>query len=194
MPAIRRSEDMAIPVGGDLGALRSAVLEAHLLDRSTVVPAAIADRLESWCQEILDDVEGAPRGLDLAGVPDIWCDTLSWAGVPLARGGELHWDRDCREDATLERPQLDGGLLRLPPPAVLCDCSGLGIKPVRLWIQHHLGVRLQAAPGLRLYVWPSHGLVISHLDIPVGGFLYGPGVGTRMGLTIEPGSWQMVPW
>ncbi len=182
------------PGTGAEGALRSAVLEARLFGLPAEVPAACADTLVAWCDDLFHDLPGTPRGVDLTGVDAAWRATLSWAGVPFARDGALLWGRDLLCDDTLERPQLDGTTLRLPPRTALSECSALGIKPIRTWIQQRLGVRLQAAAGLRLYVWPAHGLVISHLDVPVGGFLYGPGMGTRMGLTIHPGSWQVVSW
>jgi hypothetical protein len=195
MAVIHRTDAAAPnPESGEMGVLRSAVLEAHLLDRPAEVPAAIADALEAWAAEVLHDVRGAPRGVSLEGIDEGWLSTLSWAGVPFARGGELKWQRDIRVDEQAQSPRIEGDQLVLPSPEHLAECSGLGIKPVRTWIQNRLGVRLQAAPGLRLYVWPSHGMVISHLNLTVGGFLYGPGFGTRMGLTIHPGTWQMVPW
>lgn len=182
------------PGTGAEGALRSAVLEARLFGLPATVPAASADALIAWRDELLHDLPGQPRGVDLATLDEEWRETLSWAGIPLARGGELVWGRDIACDATLDRPQISGERLLLPSHATLAECSSLGIKPMRTWVQQRLGVRLQAAAGLRLYVWPAHGLVISHLDVPVGGFLYGPGMGTRMGLTIHPGSWQVVSW
>lgn len=194
--AMIRRIDVPVPAAesGAMGALRSAVLEAHLLDQPAEIPTGCADAVQAWCEDVLGDVEGEAQGLRTVGVPESWRSTLSWAGVPFAATGALQWGRDLSEDATLEHPCIIGDHLHLPPEEALAECTGLGIKPLRLWVQQRTGVRLQAAPGLRLYVWPSHGLVISHLDIPVGGFLYGPGVGTRMGLTIHPGAWQLVPW
>jgi hypothetical protein len=194
--AVIRRINAAAPAAesAEMGMLRSAMLEAHLLDQAAEVPEELADSLETWVAEVLHDVRGKPRGLSLEGLDEDWRSTLSWAGVPFARDGELQWQRDVRVDDQSLSPRIEGDQLILPLPDRLAECSGLGIKPVRTWIQQRLGVRLQAAPGLRLYVWPSHGMVISHLSLTVGGFLYGPGFGTRMGLTIHPGTWQMVPW
>ncbi len=195
MDCLTYTDDVAPPeASSGFGQLRSAVLEAYLLGGHAAVPRSVGPALAAWCMDLIGDVRGVPRGLELADVPKDWVDTLRWAGVPIVRGGELYWGTDVRIDDKVDRPQLQGPQLVLPTMGALLECSGLGIKPVRSWVHQRLGVRLQAAPGLRLYLWESHGLVISHLDLPVGGFLYGPGVGTRMGLTIEPGSWQVVPW
>ena len=53
---------------------------------------------------------------------------------------------------------------------------------------------LQAAPGLRIYLWADQALVVSRHDQAVGGFFYGPVPGSRTGLAIDPGGWQRVDW
>jgi len=182
------------PGTGAEGALRSAILEAALLDLPASVPTAAAEKLQRWRDDLLAKMAGEPVGVSLDGLDPLWRSTLSWAGVPFARNGTLRWPLDLRCDPHCDRPHIEDGVLIMPNHDALAECSALGIKPVRTWIHRRFGVRLQAAAGLRLYIWPAHALVISHLDIPVAGFLYGPDTGTRMGLTIHPGSCQVVSW
>ncbi len=182
------------PGTGAEGALRSAVLEASLFGLPASIPRAAWDTLQPWRDELLAEMAGEPVGVSLEGLDPQWRSTLSWAGIPFARHGKLRWPVDLRCDPGCDYPHIEAGVLILPDHDALAECSALGIKPVRTWIQRRFGVRLQAAAGLRLYIWPKHAVVISHLDIPVAGFLYGPDTGTRMGLTIHPGTCQVVSW
>jgi len=175
------------------GQLRTRVLDALVLGLPTEVPATLHGELLAWADEQLSGAEGPARGVRLETLPGAWVETLGWSGVPLALGGELTWGVDLLE-AAIERPVEDGPCLRLPPADHLAELSGLAIKPLRHWVGHRLGCRLQAAPGLRLYLWADRALVVSHLDMPVGGFLYGPATGSRASLSLTAGGAQLVTW
>ncbi len=175
------------------GQLRSRVLDALVLGLPTEVPAALHAELQAWAGEQLDGMHGEARGVRFPGVPPAWIETLGWSGVPLALSGELTWGSDLLE-AGVERPTLDGQRLLLPPVDHLAELSGLAMKPLRAWLGLRLGCRLQASPGLRLYLWRDRALLVSHLDMPVGGFLYGPLAGSRASLAIGAGGFQLVTW
>jgi hypothetical protein len=193
--AILIPADIAPPLRASaaFGALRCRVLDALLLGMPAEVPAPLCGELATWAQEQTASAQGPLLGLDPATVPAAWLDVLGWAGVPLARGGALHWHRDLDEGA-VARPEVVDGRLALPPPATLAELSGVGLKPLRAWLGRRLGSRLQAAPGLRTYLWGNQALLVSRHDQPVGGFYYGPVVGNRTGLAIDPGAWQLVTW
>ena len=174
------------------GALRCRVLDALLLDLPAEVPAALVDELSAWATQFTVSAGGL-RGVEVTSVPAVWLDLLGWAGVPLAKGGELRWGRDLEEGA-VERPSVSGDRLLLPPAARLAELSGVGLKPLRVWVAQRLGSRLQAAPGLRMYLWAAQALVVSRHDQPVGGFFFGPVLGSRTGLAIDPGGWQRMDW
>jgi hypothetical protein len=175
------------------GALRCQVLDALVLEVPAQIPAPVCDELIAWAREQMAAADGPLRGLDISTVPAAWLDFIGWAGIPLARPGELHWGRDCAQ-ADVDRPTVVAGRLLVPAPEALSELSGVGLKPVRSWVGERLGSRLQAAPGLRVYVWANQALVVSRHDQPVGGFFFGPAIGNRTGLAIDPGSWQLVTW
>jgi len=175
------------------GALRCQVLDALLLGLPTQIPAQVCDELVAWAREQMATAVGSLHGLDIATVPAWWPAWVGWAGIPLATDGELHWGRDC-DQAEIDRPTLANGRLLLPRPEVLGTLSAVGLKPVRRWVGERLGSRLQAAPGLRVYLWANQALVVSRHEQPVGGFFFGPTTGNRTGLAIDPGSWHMVTW
>jgi len=174
------------------GQLRSRVLDAAMLDRRAEVPAALHAELTAWADEQLAGA-GEPRGVRLDGVPRAWVEVLGWAGVPLAPRGELQWGSDLAPGPG-EQPVSDGERLLLPPAEHLAELSGLAMKPLRAWVGRRLGCRLQASPGLRMYLWSDRALLVSHLDVPVGGFLYGPAAGSRASLAIPAGGAQMISW
>lgn len=174
------------------GALRCRVLDALLLDLPAEVPAGLIDELSAWAAPFAVH-SGGLLGVDVASVPAAWLDLLGWAGVPLAKGGALRWGGDL-DEGMIERPAVSGDRLLLPPPALLAGLSGVGLKPLRAWVGIRLGSRLQAAPGVRLYLWATQALMVSRHDQPVGGFFHGPVSGSRTVLAIEPGGWQRVSW
>ena len=187
--------DVTVPLRdcAAFGAVRCQVLDALLLGVPAEIPAPVCDELTAWAGEQLAGAVGPLRGLDSATVPAAWLDFVGWAGIPLASAGELQWGRDC-EQANVDRPTVVAGRLLLPAAEVLSELSGVGLKPVRTWVGERLGSRLQAAPGLRVYLWANQALVVSRHDQPVGGFFFGPAIGNRTGLAIDPGAWQLVTW
>jgi hypothetical protein len=175
------------------GKLCGQVVEARLLGLPTRVPAAVRDELLEWAEAIIAGAKGAPRGVRLDTVPAAWLDVLRWAGVPLALAGELHWGTDIVVSGDAAPEERDGRLL-LPRPERLAELSSLAIRPLRTFLGRRLACRLQAATGLRLFLWPNQALVVSQVEIPVGGFLFGPPVGHRASLALPPGGAQVVDW
>ena len=182
-----------LPECAGFGQLRSRVLDALVLDLPAEVPGALHAELLAWAGEQLEGVRGLARGVRFAGVPWAWIETLGWSGVPLAAAGDLVWGVDL-DEAEVELPQVKGERLLLPPVNHLAELSGLAMKPLRAWVGQRLACRLQASPGLRLYLWGDRALVVSHLDVPVGGFLYGPAAGTRASLALAAGGFQLITW
>ncbi len=85
-----------------------------------------------------------------------------------------------------------GCLLLLPPPERLAELSGIGLRPLRRFIADRFQVRLQTAPGVRLWLWSDRALLVSLRDDTVGGFLYAPTPDQRNSILLEPGGWQMI--
>lgn len=140
---------------------------------------------------------GALRGLSCADLPVIWRETLGWVGVPLVPGTtdtELRWDRDLISDPTLDVPCERDQRLHLPPPERIAAMSGVELIPIRRFIAARLGVRLQAAPNLRLWLWTTGAVVVSKREESVGGFLYAPTLTQRTSLILPPGGWQAITW
>jgi hypothetical protein len=182
------------PDSAGFGALRVRVLEAWVLGRRAEVPAGALAGLDAWAGGLLADTGGPARGLTAAAVPAPWFDLLSWAGVPMAAAGDLQWGGDLLEDPALAVPEFRGDRLALPPLAVLARLTSLALRPLRLHVARRLGVRLQAATGLHLWLWPRQALLVSQAEVPLGGFLYGPGPGQRHGVAVDPGGFQVMHW
>lgn len=176
------------------GALRARVLDACVLGRRALVPAGALPALDAWAAGVLADAGGPARGLSAGTVPDAWFDLLSWAGVPMAPAGELRWGVDLLEDPALPTPEFRGGSLALPAPAALAQLTSLALRPLRLQVARRLGVRLQAGTGLHLWLWPRQVALVSRAEVPLSGFLYGPGAGQRHGVAVEPGGFQVIHW
>ncbi len=157
------------------------------------MPRAVAGELDVWAAEVLAGAKGASIGLAAAGVPDLWYDLLAWSGVPMSVDGPLHWGVDISEEA-VGMPEFHGTKLVLPPPPVLAQLTSLALKPLRLMVANRLGCRLQAATALHFYLWPNQAVLVSHADVPLGGFLHGPEPGTRHSLAVAPGSAQVIRW
>jgi hypothetical protein len=150
--------------------------------------------LSGWAHNLVAAATGPLRGLDPAGVPPAWQEVLAWAGTPLALSGELQWKRDIDEDASIAAPLERDGRLILPPPQRLAESTGPGLKPLRLFIASRLHLRLQSAPGLRLWLWQDRVLLVSCRDEPVGGFVYAPTLQQRHSVLLESGGWQVIRW
>ncbi len=182
------------PHSTDFGGLRARVLDAYVLGRRALVPADVIAELSTWAEGLLADAGGSARGLSAAEVPDSWFDLLSWAGVPMSPVGELRWGHDLLEDPAAPTPEFRGDRLALPPPQVLAQLTSLALRPLRLHIARRLGVRLQAATGVHLWLWPRQAVLVSRAEVPLGGFLYGPETGQRHGVAINPGGFQVMHW
>jgi len=178
---------------GAYGKLRSQALDAVVLGLASSVPRGVQSDLTAWVKDVIGTAGGGSRGLDYESVPPAWFEVLCWAGVPFARHGELKWGQDLLE-SDVKRPMVLRDALQLPSPDRLMDLSSLGIKPMRLFLSQKLGCRLQSAAGVRLYLWPSQAVVVSQVDIPLGGFIYGPNPGQRFSMALNPGGYQMVTW
>ncbi|HEX3134938.1 MAG TPA: hypothetical protein VHX44_15335 [Planctomycetota bacterium] len=177
----------------DFGTLRARVLDAHLHHRPVLVPRSIAGELDAWAAEIITSAKGPTIGLEAAGVPDIWYDLLAWSGVPMSSEGPLRWGVDIEESAGTV-PEFHGPKLVLPPPTVLAQLTSLALKPMRLLVANRLGCRLQAATGMHLFLWRSQAILVSHAEVPLGGFLHGPEPGMRHSLSVPVGGAQVIRW
>lgn len=175
------------------GQLRARAIDALVLDQPGEVPAGAHAEITAWAAEALAGARGPARGVAIDGLPAAWFAALAWSGTPLARDGALRWGVDVLEGGG-ERPVVDGSRVLLPPCDLLAELSAPAIKPLREWVAQRLHCRLQSAPGVRLWVWENLALCVSCLDVPVGGFLYGPTPGSRASLSLPPGGAQLVPW
>lgn len=176
----------------DFGTLRARVLDAHLHRRTVLVPRTVAEELDAWAAGIVADA-GPTIGLAAASVPELWYDLLAWSGVPMSVDGPLRWDHDIAEGA-VGVPEFRAGRLVLPPPPVLAQLTSLALKPLRLLVAERLGCRLQAATGLHLFLWAKQAVLVSHAEVPLGGFLHGPEPGTRHSVSVPVGGAQVIRW
>jgi hypothetical protein len=177
----------------DFGKLRADVLLAHITDQRVHIPQAAATMLDDWASHIMANAIGPALGLQASTVPAVWSDVLALSGLPLSKNGPLLWGRDIRE-ADVPLPTLHNDCLVLPPPATMAQLTSLALKPLRLLISQRLGIRLQAATSIQLFLWSNQAVVISHGNVPLGGFLHGPQVGMRHSLTLEVGGAQIIQW
>lgn len=173
-----------------IGAWRVRVLDAALLGRAPEPgpPAPLDQELSRWAGEIMAAARGPARGLVDAEVPEDWREALTWAGVPFGAAGDLRWGVDLQGQPGLRVPELRDGRLLLPEPGTLSQLTSLALRPLRLFVAARLGCRLQAAAGVHFYLWANQAALVSCVQVPVGGFLYGPEEGQRHSLSILPGT------
>jgi hypothetical protein len=184
------------PDAAATGAWRVRVLDAAVRGRADAPapPAPLDQELTRWAGEILATARGPARGLIAAAVPERWRETLGWAGVPFGTAGDLGWGAHLQEQTGLLVPELRAGRLLLPDPHTLAQLTSLALKPLRLFVAAKLGCRLQVAAGVHFYLWANQAALVSCVQVPVGGFLYGPEEGQRHSLSILPGTCQLVTW
>ena len=133
-----------------------------------------------------------PQGWDPAGFPPGWQPALAAAGVPLARGGE-RWT--ARISDQVSGPLLlSSGELLVPPRERFATLTSLPLKPLRLFIHAHLGIRLQVATGVHLWAWANQLVLINTTALYRGGFIHGPQRGMRSVVALEPGQSQEISW
>lgn len=172
-----------------LAVWRARVLDARIAGRAVLPPPELRDACMAWLAEA---ASGDAVALGVSGVPEAWVDTLGWSGVPLAPG-PLHWGADIRQDG-VPVPSVRDGVLLLPTPEELASQTSLALKPMRLFVAERLGCRLQAAPGIRLWLWPDHAALQSLSPLPLAGFLYGRAAGHRSGISLEAWGCQVITW
>lgn len=177
-----------------LATWRERVLDAQVLGTQVQPPTEVSAGCAAWLSEALPGDGRPARGLDVAGLPAAWRETLAWAGVPLASGGTLRWGVDLRQDAAVESPLLKDGVLVLPPPDAMARLSSVALKPLRRLVADRLECRLQAAPGIRLWLWDGRAVLQSQSSLMLAGFLYGSAPGHRASLALEPWGGQVVTW
>jgi len=165
-------------------------MDARIAGRALLPPSGLRDACAVWLDESCPP--GSAPALGVAGVPDDWSDTLGWTGIPLATG-PLRWGKDLRQ-ADVPAPVVRDGVLLLPPADDLSMLTSLSLKAMRLFVAERLGCRLQAAPGIRMWLWPDRAVLQSLSPIPLAGFIYGPAAGHRSGVALEPWDSQIVPW
>lgn len=169
---------------------RAKAMDARIAGRPVLPPTDLRDDCAAWIAEAA--AADGVAALGVGGVPDDWIDNLGWAGVPLA-AGPLAWGRDLRRD-DVPAPVVRDGVLLLPDPDELASLTSLALKPMRIFVAERLGCRLQAAPGIRMWLWPGRAALQSLSPIPLAGFLYGPPAGHRAGVALEPWGCQVVTW
>ena len=175
----------------DLAEWCARSLDARLARQSLSAPAGLELTGQRWLAEHVP--AGLPAALGIAGVPEAWVDSLAWSGMPLSPDGPLQWGTDVSQ-AEVHAPEVRGNRLLLPPPEALAELTSLSLKPMRLFISSRLGCRLQAAPGIRLWLWPGRALLLSLSPIPLAGFIYGPSKGHRAGVSLPPWGTQTITW
>lgn len=176
-----------------LAGWKERTLDARLSGTSILPPAGVRDACQQWLSEAIPSDGRPAQGLDSVGLPPAWRDPMAWCGVPIAAGGSLRWGIDLREEA-VEVPAIIDRVLVLPPPEALAHLTSLALKPVRRFVAERLKCRLQAAPGIRLWLWEGQAALISTSRIPLAGFLYGSAEGHRAGLSFVPWGTQVVSW
>jgi hypothetical protein len=173
-----------------LATWRAQVLDAQVAGRQVRPPPGLRAACTAWLTEMAPP--DLPAALGVGNLPEAWIDTLGWCGMPLAVG-PLRWGVDL-EQADVTTPVIRKGRLLLPPPGTLAGLTSLSLKPLRLFINERLGCRLQAAPGIRMWLWPGRAVLQSLSPIPLAGFIYGSSPGHRAGLALEPWDSQLVTW
>ena len=172
-------------------AARSRALSALLLGDGQVG----TDEIAAWAVSVV--AAGAvPSGWDpaslLAKFPCGWRAALANAGVPLARGG-IPWT--ARLDESAFAPTLTStGVLQLPPLARFATLTSLPLKPVRVLVHIHTGVRLQVAAGVHLWLWENQVALVNVTSVHRSGFIHGPRRGMRSVVALDPGHSQVITW
>ena len=169
------------------------MLDARLSVGASLPPSGLREACAAWLGEAIPD-DGRPAlGLDPAGLPGRWFDALAWCGVPIATAGPLRWGVDLREEAVAS-PEIRNHVLLLPSPGVLAGLTSLALKPVRRFIAERLHCRLQAAPGIRLWLWEGQAAMVAMSPLPLAGFFYGAAKGHRSSLSFAPWGSLVVAW
>lgn len=177
----------------DMGEFRERVLRSLLFGDTVGIPQDLIASLVDWAENILQQAEGPALGLIPQGIAADMAETLRWAGMPFGLNGPLRWGGDIIE-ADTKRPEIIDDQLQLPSANRLAEMTSLGIKPMRYFIGQRLGLRLQSATNIRLFIWSNQALVISCTMIPIGGFLHGPQDSQRFNLAMNPGGHQLFHW
>lgn len=168
-------------------AARSCALAALLLGAAQLGN----DEAAAWAVSVVATGTG-PLGWDPSSFPAGWQSALAHAGVPLARGGE-RWKAQLNESATV--PTLSpSGILEVPPLAQFATLTSLPLKPVRLLVQIHTGVRLQVAAGVHVWLWENQVALVNVGTVHRGGFIHGPRRGMRSLVALDPGQSQVISW
>lgn len=179
--------------GEELAEWKARVLDARLSGKPILPPAGQRDACTAWLKEAIP-ADGRPAlGLNPVDLPEAWRDALAWCGVPIAGGGSLRWGTDLRQDAVVA-PEIRAGVLLLPPSEALAELTSLALKPVRRFVCERLRCRLQAAPGIRLWLWEGRAVLLSTSPVPLAGFFYGAAEGHRASIAFTPWGSQVVAW
>lgn len=185
------------PLGGTMAGMparlalwRARALDARLAGRTLRLPEVLRPACETWLTEVLP--RDGRTALGLTGAPPRWSAVLGRVGVPLAPG-PLCWGDDL-DLAEVARPVLRDCRLLLPGLERMRGLSAVDLKPLRLFIRDRLGCRLQAAPGIRLWLWPRLAVLQSLARIPLAGFLYGDAPGHRTCVSLPAWGYQVVDW
>jgi hypothetical protein len=174
----------------ELTCWRIRVLDAAVLGERVLPPAALRDALQAWKAEAIP-AAGEPMGVDPAGIDADMCAALRWCGVPLVQEGGVRWGDGLVAGEVLH---LRDGVCHVPPAAELRGLHAIELRPLRMWVAERFGVRLQAAPGIRMWLWPRRSVLVSEWDIPLSGFAYGPTAGQRTSVSLPAFGAQVIDW
>jgi hypothetical protein len=170
--------------GPEQGRQRVRALNQVLLDIRPAAP--LPTELLLWAAGLAQR-GGQARGLARDELSADRLDAVQEAGLPISIAGPLRWGSEVCEDAGCERPHEVDGRLLLPGVERLRHCTAVELKPLRRHVQRHLGVRLQAAPGIVCFLWQRQVALVSVATQRLAGFLHGPGAGQRQSLAWRPG-------
>jgi hypothetical protein len=170
-------------------AARSRALANLLLGEDTGLGQLGHDA--DWAQAVVA-AGRTPQGWDPSSFPPGWLPALAAAGAPLARGGHP-WAARISDQAHSLTLRSSGELL-VPPLECFAILTSLALKPLRLFIHAHFGIRLQVAAGVHLWAWANQLVLINTTVLYRGGFIHGPQRGVRSVVALEPGQSQEISW
>lgn len=169
-------------------------LRALALDLAVAGDTTEASPHAAWARSLVAASPHAALGLQSVELSATWHATLAWCSMPLSPHGDLRWGVDVVEDVSLVAPCVRDSRLFVPPAEVLAACTGPALRPLRRFIASRYQVRLQTAPGIRMWLWPERAVLVSLRPDTVGGFLYAPTPDQRSSVLVEPGGWQVIRW
>ncbi len=153
----------------------------------------VLEEVETWVDDVVGSAQGPLKGLHYESIPPEVFELMRWSSMPISMEGPLEWGTDVQV-GDIDKPSVEGDCLMLPTSERLATMTSLSIRPLRHYIGTRLGLRLQAATGIGMYIWDNQALLTCRSLVPVGGFLHGPTRGRRTTLSMDPGGYQLIKW